>query len=238
MRFIGLLMFVAGIILLGIAFTMDTSVPTNYSSGNEFGLPERVNNIGLMADKQNYLIFGALLTILGVITIIKYDKKIEKEESEKVCPKCAEKVKKNALVCRFCGNSFEEDEAEEEEENFTMDANILHSLNYMTNSKKKKNIEKPIERTNNHSAPKIVSQNKIIKNTFFNGNYEIIYLEFADGIRGNVFQKPLKNEYYFKETLKYPISHYYDNFENCVNALHYFETTKKISEVGYLFNLI
>lgn len=211
MRYIGILMFVIGIILLGRAFTMDTSVATNYLSGNEYGVPQRVNNIGLMADKQNYMIFGAFLTFLGVFTILKSKKKIEKVESGKICPKCAEKVKKNALICRFCRYSFEDNEGE----NYT--------------------IEESIEKTNNYFTPKVISQNSSIQFAFLKGTYEIFNLEFADGIKGNVFQKPGNDEFFFKDKSESPVAYFYDNFENCVNALYYFETTKKISEVGFLY---
>ena len=109
MKFIGFLIIIAGFYLLGLAFTMDTSVAVDYPGGNDYGLPERVNNLGLMADKQNYMIFGAILTILGFVTIIAYDRKSEKEEqteAEKTCPKCAENVKQRAQICRYCNHSF------------------------------------------------------------------------------------------------------------------------------------
>jgi len=95
-------------------------------------------------------------------------------------------------------------------------------------------IENPIEGTNTHSAPKIVSQNKTIESSLMKGSYENIYLEFADGIKGSIFHNPAKNEYYFKDKSQWnAILHYYNNFENCVNAFHYFETTKKILKVGF-----
>lgn len=31
---------------------------------------------------------------------------LEMQQSEKTCPRCAETVKKAALVCRFCGHEF------------------------------------------------------------------------------------------------------------------------------------
>lgn len=143
MKYFGYLMFTAGLILLLIAFTMDTSVAVDYPNGNEFGLPERVNNLGLMADKQNYMIFGAILSVLGIIIGVTYEKKDEKESAEKVCPKCAENVKKEAKICRYCSHTFVEEENDDEE--FEMDENLANSLKSI-NSLKKKN---PIHKTEN-----------------------------------------------------------------------------------------
>ena len=143
MKFFGYLMFPAGLILLVLAFTMDTSVAVDYPSGNDFGFPERVNNLGLMADKQNYMIFGAILSILGAIIGVTYEKKDEKESSEKVCPKCAENVKIGAKICRYCSHSFMEEENEDEE--LEMHENIANTLKRINSLKK----EKPIQKTEN-----------------------------------------------------------------------------------------
>lgn len=97
-----------------------------------------------------------------------------------------------------------------------------------------KPIEKPTAETITHTAPKIVSQNKTNESSIMKGSYENIHLEFADGIKGSIFHNQAKNEYYFKDKSQWnAILHYYDNFENCVNAFHYFETTKHILKVGF-----
>lgn len=97
-----------------------------------------------------------------------------------------------------------------------------------------KPIEKPIVETITHTAPKIVSQNKTNESSLMKGSYENIHLEFADGINGSIFHNQAKNEYYFKDKSQWnTILHYYDNFENCVNAFHYYETTKQILKVGF-----
>ena len=67
MKYLGNLMSIVGFILLAIAIKMKTSVAVDYPNGNEFGLPERVNNLGLMADKQNYLIVSSVFIIVGLI---------------------------------------------------------------------------------------------------------------------------------------------------------------------------
>lgn len=75
MKYVGFIICMIGIALLAFAFTMDTSISVDYPGGNSFGLPDRVNNLGLMQDKQNYMILGAVLTVIGFITIYSYDKK-------------------------------------------------------------------------------------------------------------------------------------------------------------------
>ena len=74
MKAIGILFIIIGA-LLGIhALTMDVTVAVDYSGSNSLGLPERVNNIGLMSDRQNYLIFGGILLVIGLILTIFYNK--------------------------------------------------------------------------------------------------------------------------------------------------------------------
>lgn len=140
MKYLGHLTFSAGLLLLIYAFTMDISVAVDYVNGNEFGLPERVNNLGLMADRQNYMILGGVLAVLGFIAGFASDKKSENESAEKVCPKCAEKVKKEALVCRYCSYSFEENK--DGEEKFEVDENLLHTLKNINTLKKEKTVPK------------------------------------------------------------------------------------------------
>ena len=69
MRTFGIIILIVGIILGIYALSMDTSVQVNYS-GNSFGLPDRVNNLGLMNDRQNYLIVAGVLSIIGTIILI------------------------------------------------------------------------------------------------------------------------------------------------------------------------
>lgn len=101
-----------------------------------------------------------------------------------------------------------------------------------------KPTEKQIDEIITHTAPKIVSQNKTVESSLLKGSYENIQLEFADGIKGSIFHKQTKNEYYFKDKSQFPtILHYYDNFENCVNAFHYFQTTGLKLKVGFTKSL-
>lgn len=69
MKTIGIILLMAGLSLGAYAYSMDTSVSVNYS-GSSYGLPNRVNNLGLMQDRQNYLIGAGVLAIIGVILIV------------------------------------------------------------------------------------------------------------------------------------------------------------------------
>lgn len=58
MKGIGIILLVAGLIGAVFALSMDTSVNTGYGS---------VNNIGLMAEKQNLLLFAGFAATVGAI---------------------------------------------------------------------------------------------------------------------------------------------------------------------------
>lgn len=113
MKYLGMLIFLIGLYLLYLGFSMDTSVEIDSSGLESFELPKRVHNIGLMAERQNYLIFGGVLCVLGIITFLYYDNN-SNEELKKECPRCAEKVQLKAVICRFCNYEFEEDNDSEE----------------------------------------------------------------------------------------------------------------------------
>lgn len=66
-RIIGMLMFVFGLITFAWAFNADTSVAV--PGGEAFGVG-RVNNIGLMQERQNYLMIGGALTIAGLVLVV------------------------------------------------------------------------------------------------------------------------------------------------------------------------
>jgi len=68
MRNLGYAMVAIGVVWLLIAFNMETSVPT--SGGGYYGLPDRVENIGLIAQRQNHLIVASLITLIGVLLAI------------------------------------------------------------------------------------------------------------------------------------------------------------------------
>ena len=81
------------------AMNMDVSVST-YAG--------RVNNIGLMSDRQNYLIFSGIIFLAGVILAILGSKSEAASDSGNVkCKYCAELIKPDAVICRFCGRDVD-----------------------------------------------------------------------------------------------------------------------------------
>lgn len=75
MNTLGNILIVIAILLGGYALTMDTSVAVNFSTD---GLPQRINNLGLMRDQQNYLITAGILAIVGFLMIL-----VDKKDSPK-----------------------------------------------------------------------------------------------------------------------------------------------------------
>ena len=66
---IGGLALMVGIIALFIAFTMDISVAVEYANGDSYGFPERVTNLALIQEKQNYMVFGGIMSVIGFLMI-------------------------------------------------------------------------------------------------------------------------------------------------------------------------
>lgn len=62
MKQFGYAVLVLGIVLILSSLSMDTTVPT--------GALTRVNNVGLMQSKQNYLIVSSLVFLAGLILVV------------------------------------------------------------------------------------------------------------------------------------------------------------------------
>lgn len=113
MKTLGNILIICGITLMiyVLAF-MDISVEVNYPEGYSSEMPTRVNNLGLMADRQNYLIVASVFIVVGLI--LRYlptsKAEVEVEKENKKCPQCAEQVKRDAKICRFCNYKFTEKE--------------------------------------------------------------------------------------------------------------------------------
>lgn len=100
MKKLGYLVLAAGVFWLMLAANMDTSVST--------GLGGRVNNIGLMAQKQNYLLMAAFASLCGLLMVI-FGKSNKVDSSVVKCPFCAELIQKEAIKCKHCGSDVKSD---------------------------------------------------------------------------------------------------------------------------------
>lgn len=101
MRSFGYLVLVVGMLCIVGALAMDVSV----SSG-----AGRVNNIGLMAERQNFILIGGLMLLVGVImAIAAWRQKGANDDSDdsRACPVCAERIKCAAVKCKHCGSEVE-----------------------------------------------------------------------------------------------------------------------------------
>lgn len=86
-----------------ISVGMDTSVELN--NGN------RINNIGLMQQQQNYIIISIAFIFLGFGVIL-----TTRNSSSVKCEFCDEYIKINAKICKHCGKNVEKQNTRKKQE--------------------------------------------------------------------------------------------------------------------------
>lgn len=103
MKGFGTFALIVGICWLVFALSMDVSVAT--------GAGGRVNNLGLMADRQVHTIVGGMITLGGLLMVLLGGKAVSTsvaaEANMRLCPLCAESIKNAAIKCKHCGADVE-----------------------------------------------------------------------------------------------------------------------------------
>lgn len=90
-----------------IAFLVGLSMDTSVSSG----LGGRVHNIWLANERLSIIIFAGVMAVVGAIFFglaAKNQQAVDQSSPTITCPFCAEKVKAEAIICRFCQRELPE----------------------------------------------------------------------------------------------------------------------------------
>jgi len=98
MRKSGITILIIG--LLGLIFTLNLDTTVSTYSG-------RVHNIGLMNDKNNFLILFISMIMAGLFLFYKNKTPSSKTQLTRICPYCAEEIKVQAIVCRHCSRNVD-----------------------------------------------------------------------------------------------------------------------------------
>lgn len=108
MRAFGYFVLVIGVIALIASMNMDVSVSTGMG---------RVNNLGLMSQRQNFTTVSGLVALAGLLMVIFGGSKSPAAQTQaplqqqtfdtRPCPFCAEPIKRAAVKCKHCGSDVE-----------------------------------------------------------------------------------------------------------------------------------
>jgi hypothetical protein len=119
-RILGFIVIGIGLVWAVAALLMDVSVVVNGGY--------RVNNIGLLATKQNNIIIGGFITLCGLLVAI-FGERLKLSYSRIKCPKCAEFVSAEAVKCKHCGSDLEPIKLGETEEKSEVKSIRLDGVN-------------------------------------------------------------------------------------------------------------